>query len=394
MIGVVLVKENFRLHDNPLLSILKNYKSVVFVYVIEKSLSPRVSDFKLAGFLEYMNEFMSFNVRGYVYYKPYAQLKHDLEKIILEKFEIVDSEEKVFLFPKLGREYKLFAPFFKYHLQNSNVNFIENTLISKKVLYEIKSVDFILIQNVSIVSNKDFIPGEKEALKRWKFFKKTFLPFYEEKRDFLDAAHTSILSPYINSGQISIRLLWHETIEEIGRERGLKFLSELAWRDFAYHIYEYHSDMTWTNMNKKISIEYEHNTDYLISWKEGKTGYELIDAAMKQLKEVGWIPNRMRMIVASFLTKNLLISWQEGAKYFLEMLVDGDSIINAMNWQWVAGTGIDHAPYFRIFNPVLQANKFDSEEVYRKKWNQNKKYTKIIDLADSRKKALLRYNKN
>ncbi len=393
MIGVILISENFRFHDNPLFSTFKKYRSIVFVYVVKENMASRASDFKLAGFLEYMNAFAFFNVRGYVYYKPYTQLKDDLKKVIEEEFEIIDDKEKIFLFPRLEKEYKLFSPFFKYHLQNSTIGFFEDELFSKKVVFDIKSVNFILIQNVDIIRNEYFVAGEKEALNRWNLFKKNHLPFYEEKRDFLDADHTAMLSPYINAGQLSIRLLWHETIQEVGKERGLKFLSELAWRDFAYHIYEYHPDMEWENMNKKILIDYEHNVDYLESWKEGRTGYELVDAGMRQLNLVGWIPNRVRMIVASFLTKNLLIKWQKGAHYFLEMLIDGDSIINAMNWQWVAGSGIDHSPYFRIFNPLLQANKYDAEGLYRKKWNKNKEEKKIINLQDSRKKALLQCKK-
>jgi deoxyribodipyrimidine photolyase len=393
MIGVILVRENFRFHDNPLFFTLKKYRSIVFVYVMEENISSRVSHFKLAGFLEYMNAFRFFNVRGYLYNKSYTQLQSDLKKAILEDFEIVDDGGKIFLFPRLEREYKLFTPFFKYHLQNSAVDFFEKEVFSKKVAYDIKSLDFILIEDVDIIHNDYFMAGEKEALSRWNFFKKTYLPFYEEKRDFLDADYTAMLSPYINAGQLSIRLLWHETIKEVGVEKGLKFLSELAWRDFAYHIRERHPDMEWENMNKKILIEYEYNADYLESWKRGGTGYELVDAGMKQLKLVGWIPNRVRMVVASFLTKNLLIRWQEGAQYFLEMLIDGDPVVNAMNWQWVAGTGIDHAPYFRVFNPLLQANKYDPQEVYRKKWKDKNDHIKIINLADSRKKALKRYKK-
>lgn len=391
MIGIILIQKNFRIIDNPIIHQIEKYKKVIFIYSLEKDISLKILSFKLEGFLDLMNQLKIYHINGYVYQKD--DIQEELKKVIKEDFQIINDNAKTFLFPSLTKEYKIFRPFLNYHIKNNIVTIEKNTKIEQKEIYEIKNQNFILIQKFHILKNEYFLAGETEALKRWHYFKKNILIQYEEKRDFLDNQYTSILSPYINTGQISVRLIWQETINEIGITKAYKFLSELVWRDFAYHIYQYHPTMTWQNINKKVKIDYENNTNFFNHWKNGTTGFPIIDAGMKQLKITGWIPNRTRMIVASFLTKNLLIEWQKGAHYFLETLIDADPIINAMNWQWIAGTGIDHAPYFRIFNPQLQAKKYDPYNLYQNRWNSSINQKEIIDLQKSRQKAMEAYQK-
>ena len=158
--------------------------------------------------------------------------------------------------------------------------------------------------------------------------------------------------------------------EEINEKLGADtWINELVWREFYYSIMDnYQQVLEQAFNNNFINIRWSHSNQALEAWKKGLTGYPIVDAGMRQLHETGWMHNRARMITASFLTKDLLINWQEGEKWFMEKLIDGDAACNNGGWQWCAGTGTDAAPYFRIFNPVLQSKKFDPDGVYIRRW--------------------------
>ena len=147
------------------------------------------------------------------------------------------------------------------------------------------------------------------------------------------------------------------------------FVNELLWRDFYAYVLYHQPESAWQHMRPEFAhFEFEDDPEGLAAWREGRTGYPLVDAGMRQLSGQGWVHNRARLVVASFLTKHLLIDWREGARFFLQHLKDGDLPSNNGGWQWVAGTGTDAAPYYRIFNPVTQAEKFDPEGDYIRRW--------------------------
>ncbi len=189
-------------------------------------------------------------------------------------------------------------------------------------------------------------------------------------------AQTSRLSPYLRSGIVSPRMLYWaargaylHASTEAGRNSIESWVNELIWRDFYTHIL-YHFPLVVTrNFHTKYDgVAWRHAPDELQAWKNGQTGYPVVDAAMRQLRATGWMHNRARMIVASFLTKHLLIDWREGEQHFIQWLVDGDLAANNGGWQWAAGTGTDAQPYFRIFNPVNQSQKFDPQGVFIRRW--------------------------
>ncbi|GIV27069.1 MAG: deoxyribodipyrimidine photo-lyase [Bacteroidia bacterium] len=212
---------------------------------------------------------------------------------------------------------------------------------------------------------------------------------YATSRDRIDAENgTTNASVYLRFGTISTRELVN-----IAMKNNLKLLDELIWREFYQMILFHYPESSIQNFKSDYSIQWENNETYFELWKEGKTGFPIIDAAMRELNETGYMHNRCRMIVANFLTKILLIDWRWGEKYFAEKLMDYEMASNVGNWQWSAGTGVGAAPYFRIFNPYLQQEKFDPEYKYVKKWIDNfnpENYIKPIVDYEKRRSVFLR----
>lgn len=199
---------------------------------------------------------------------------------------------------------------------------------------------------------------------------------YAGARDRPDVPATSHLSPYLRFGNISVREVWHAAhaaaaaSSDLGAANNLeKLLSELGWREFSYHLLYNNPDLAWRNFDTRFDeMSWRSDPRALVAWQKGRTGYPLVDAGMRELWATGWMHNRVRMVVASFLTKHLLVDWREGERWFWDTLVDADPASNPASWQWVAGCGADAAPYFRIFNPVLQGERFDPEGQYVKRW--------------------------
>jgi deoxyribodipyrimidine photo-lyase len=242
-------------------------------------------------------------------------------------------------------------------------------------------------------SNTLFPAGEQEALRRLDQFTLTPPPLpqgegqgargvhaYADHRNRMDLDGTSALSPYIRFGMIGLRQAVHAAKLAAlpspngrgggGEGKGAEaWLNELIWREFYIQILYHFPHVTKTAFNKSLAnIPWRNDPSEFEAWKEGRTGVPVVDAAMRQLKETGWMHNRARMIIASFLVKDLLIDWRWGEAWFMENLLDGDLAPNNGGWQWTAGTGTDAAPYFRIFNPVLQSAKFDPNGDYIRKW--------------------------
>ncbi|PWR23339.1 cryptochrome/photolyase family protein [Zavarzinia compransoris] len=213
-------------------------------------------------------------------------------------------------------------------------------------------------------------PGEAGAGARLGDFLDGAVGRYKAARDRPDLAATSRLSPHLAFGEIGPRQVWHAVHHASGREPAAapgaaQFLAEIGWREFSYHLLFHQPQMPERPLRAEFAaFPWAADGDGLAAWRRGLTGYPIVDAGMRELWQTGWMHNRVRMIAASFLVKDLLVPWQRGEAWFRETLLDADVASNAASWQWVAGCGADAAPYFRIFNPVLQGEKFDPEGHY------------------------------
>lgn len=236
--------------------------------------------------------------------------------------------------------------------------------------------------------------GEKAARRRWKKFVDQGLDGYSTDRNRPDLDATSRMSAYLHFGNIHPRTL----AADLGTAEGpAAYLRELAFRDFYASVLAQWPRSAWWNFNSDFdAIEVDDDDESFTAWKEGRTGFPIVDAGMRQLSESGFMHNRVRMITASFLVKDLHLPWQWGAKWFLEQLLDGDIASNQHGWQWAAGCGTDAAPYFRVFNPDTQGKKFDPEQAYVRRWvpefGTDEYPDPIVDHSAERAEALRRYN--
>ncbi len=227
----------------------------------------------------------------------------------------------------------------------------------------------------------DYLPslwpaGESFARKRLAIFAEDDLDDYQQRRDFPAEPGTSQLSAYLTAGVVSPRQCLHAALSanqgelESGSPGAVTWINELLWREFYKHILV---GYPWVSMGRAFRRETEalpwrHAPDELAAWQQGRTGFPIIDAAMRQLLATGWMHNRLRMITAMFLSKNLLIDWREGERWFMQHLIDGDLAANNGGWQWSASTGTDSVPYFRLFNPLSQSSRFDPEGIFLRRW--------------------------
>jgi deoxyribodipyrimidine photo-lyase len=276
-----------------------------------------------------------------------------------------------------GTPFKVFTPFWrtaeKYYIEKipskektikkckKKINFFKNCIEPEKILPKKKWFkDF----------EKIWFPEEQSALKELQNFIKDRIANYSDGRNFPNIVGTSKLSPFIKFGQIHVETIWNECIKKKSAIIGTsKFLAEIGWREFNHSLINHFPHMLKNNYSQKFDkFPWKKNSNFLSAWKKGLTGYPIVDAGMRELYNTGWMHNRVRMIVGSFLVKHLLIDWKEGEKYFKNCLLDYSPASNVAGWQWVAGCGADAAPYFRIFNPILQGEKFDKEGEYVKKW--------------------------
>jgi deoxyribodipyrimidine photo-lyase len=233
---------------------------------------------------------------------------------------------------------------------------------------------------------RDFwTPGEDGALEAAAHFRDTSLADYKRLRDAPGEDRTSRLSPHLHFGEIGPRQLWYAVTfwndrRESGKgdDGGMSFLRELGWREFNQHLLFHFPKLPIENVDDAFdAFEWRRDKKGLTAWQRGRTGYPIVDAGMREIWQTGWMHNRVRMAAASFLIKHLLIDWRRGEEWFWDTLLDADPANNAGNWQWVAGCGFDAAPYFRIFNPILQGERFDKDGAYVRRW-----VPEIADLPD------------
>ncbi len=329
------------------------------------------------------------NVTHVFWHRRYDEysIKQDMAiKVFLKEREVIcQSFNGSLLFePHLiktlsGTSFKVFTPFWRHCLGGlepkrpvpipSFINFYKAE--------SGESLDSLaLLQSCSSWTNglaKFWSPGENAAQVLFKKFLDSKIISYKEDRDFPAIDGTSHLSPYLHWGEISVRQIWH-AVRQFGVTTGCDqgatcFLSELGWREFSQHVLYHNPSLSTQPLREEFhKFPWKESEIQLSSWRKGLTGYPIVDAGMRELLSTGYMHNRVRMITASFLVKHLLQPWQKGEEWFWDTLVDADLANNSFNWQWVAGSGADAVPYFRIFNPILQSEKFDSKGVYIKKW--------------------------
>ncbi len=260
-----------------------------------------------------------------------------------------------------GSIYKIYTPFYQRCRKIGNVR----EVLSKPDKLELKKASNSM-ELLTLVSqnNLNWKVGEEEAQKKLLEFLDNQMFGYKEGRNYPDRSCTSKLSPHLHFGEISPNQVWQSAITKGSMEKWHEdlncFLSELAWREFSYYQLYHFPELPVKNYQAKFDqFPWHYDVDLLQAWQHGQTGYPLVDAGMRELIKTGYMHNRVRMVVASFLVKNLLMHWHHGADWFSDHLVDADTANNSANWQWVAGSGADAAPYFRVFNPTIQGKKFD-----------------------------------
>ena len=409
--GLFWLKEDFRFKKNlALIEATKNHDQVVAFYLykekkfekqqaqkwwIVKSLEEfkkklnklninleiiKVDSYKI--FFEKLHNKKSFSIYWNKTYEPdYLKfdiyLKNFLKKndikfkifkgnILNEYFEIKKAD---------GTPFKVFTPFWR----NAEKFYFDKIPTQEKTIRKckrkisffkktIEAIDIYPKNNWYNKFEKIWDPSEENALIELKKFINERIENYSESRNFPNIIGTSRLSPYIKHGQIHVETIWEEC-RKINNKGMSKFLAEIGWREFNHSLINYFPHMIKGNYSKKFNkFPWEKNSRFLLAWKKGLTGYPIVDAGMRELYSTGWMHNRVRMIVGSFLVKHLLINWIEGEKHFRYCLLDYNKANNVSGWQWVAGCGADAAPYFRIFNPILQGEKFDKDGDYVKKW--------------------------
>lgn len=274
-----------------------------------------------------------------------------------------------------GTPYKVFTPFYRKGCLQSQPPREPLDTPEKPMTYN--DGESLAVSDLSLIEDQDhnhkllqeWNIGENGAHERLSNFLEHGIENYKKGRDFPAEPYVSGLSPHIHIGEISPNQIWH-AIKSIGDDAETDhFCSELGWREFSYSQLYFNPSLPVANLQKKFdAFPWHENKQNLKAWQQGMTGVPMVDAGMRQLLQTGYMHNRVRMIVGSFLVKNLLLHWHHGERWFWDHLVDADLASNSASWQWVAGCGADAAPYFRIFNPVTQGNKFDPEGKYIKKY--------------------------
>ena len=412
-VGIFWIREDFRIENNPALSFAtQNHDNVIALYVYNnndfdnkreaqkwwvfkslETLKKELSDYKINLEIVKGDEleiFSKFNKKdkisvywNKIYEPDVIAIGRKLRDIfikneinykyfkgnILNEFQEITKND--------GTPFKVFTPFWRnaeqvYLNQPPSKNYIVKKKI-KKISYFKKCIepnDILPKKNWYKKFDKYWKVSENDSKKILKNLIENKIKDYGTYRDVPSIEGTSKLSPYIKHGQIHVGSIWKKCSEIKSKGIGYrKYINELGWREFSHSLINYFPEFLKGNFRKEFDkFPWAKNEKFLKAWKRGMTGYPIVDAGMRELYETGWMHNRIRMVVGSFLVKHLRINWTEGEKYFRNCLLDFNKANNVAQWQWVAGCGADAAPYFRIFNPILQGEKFDKEGNYVKKW--------------------------
>ena len=413
-IGIFWFRQDLRIQDNlALYEIAKECEYIVPIYIYDDNLHiGSASKWWLEKSLNSLNDSLNHKKSKLFYFKGSPEdiilniisqlnithifwnrlydsysIKRDSEikkKLISKKILCKSYRGSVIKEPwniknKSGSFFKVFTPFWNSCLDEMHEIKLLDSQIKIKLPNNL-NLNNIEIKNIKLFPQKSnwikmlnecWDPGEKKAIKILNDFKKNSLNNYDEGRDRPDQNFTSKLSPYLHFGEISPERIYKEIFDQKIQKNSSKkkYLAEIGWREFSYNLIYHYPDMQYKPIQQKFSkFPWVKNNKHLNAWKEGVTGIPIVDAGMRQLYKIGWMHNRLRMIVGSFLCKNLLIHWTQGEKWFFDTLVDADIASNSAGWQWIAGCGADAAPYFRIFNPILQSQKFDPNGEYIKEY--------------------------
>ncbi|MEM7174353.1 MAG: deoxyribodipyrimidine photo-lyase [Chlamydiota bacterium] len=275
-----------------------------------------------------------------------------------------------------GTPYKVFTPFFNKGCLTSGPPRLPlpkpkrlNLVDSPCEAVSIDSLQLLFEQSWSKKLEPHWTVGEEGATKQLATFLSGGLSQYKEGRDFPARKAVSRLSPHLHFGELSPHTVWHAAQAKGSGHNLASFLSELGWREFSYYLLSHFPALPRQNLQKKFDrFPWKKDEQGLRAWQRGETGYPFVDAGMRELWQTGYMHNRLRMVVGSFLVKNLLVDWRRGEEWFWDCLVDADLASNSASWQWVAGSGADAAPYFRIFNPMKQGQRFDPEGEYTRRF--------------------------
>ena len=411
--GIFWIREDFRIENNPALSFAtQNHDNVIALYIYNnndfdnkreaqkwwvfkslETLKKELSDYKInleivkGDELEIFSKFNKKDKLSVYWNKIYEPdviakgkkirdlfIKNEInykyfKGNILNEFQEITKND--------GTPFKVFTPFWRnaeqvYLNQPPSKNYIIKKKIKKITIFKkcIEPIDILPKKNWYKKFEKYWKVSENDSKKILKNLIENKIKDYGTSRDIPSIEGTSKLSPYIKHGQIHVGSIWKKCSEIKSKGTGYrKYINELGWREFSHSLINYFPEFLKGNFRKEFDkFPWAKNEKFLKAWKRGMTGYPIVDAGMRELYETGWMHNRIRMVVGSFLVKHLRINWTEGEKHFRNCLLDFNKANNVAQWQWVAGCGADAAPYFRIFNPILQGEKFDKEGNYVKKW--------------------------
>ncbi|TFD96969.1 cryptochrome/photolyase family protein [Jeotgalibacillus salarius] len=408
MTSIVWIRKDLRLHDNPSLYHAAEAGDVLPVYIFDEDeeigaaqkwfLHHALDSFQrrldsVGGKLyilkgspakilpELAEKFQASSIHWNRQYEP-SVFKRDREigEALYKTGVNVNTYEGRLLLPPWdvkkndGEPYKVFTPFYKALQKHEvpqalpSVKKMDTISFNKKDSLSLNELKLLPEINWTAGMEKRWTPSEEAAVRRFHAFIDKKLKVYKTQRDFPADEASSALSPYFALGLLSVRSVYH-TVKKTAEAAGEPFLRQLVWRDFAYSLITHFPETETDPMNDQFKhFKWMDEDDQFDAWKKGKTGFPIVDAGMRELWSTGYMHNRVRMVVGSFLTKDLLIHWRKGADWFDDTLVDADVANNVMGWQWVAGSGADASPFFRIFNPTTQSKKFDPDGEYIKKW--------------------------
>lgn len=406
MKSIVLFNSDLRINDNLALNIASENSEIIPVYIYDnklqqlgdsskvwlhyslKSLNKSLNNkliIKVGNIEEQINTIIDNEAVDSIYwnrvYEPkmieaYKKLKTNLQTkgLIVKSFNSSLLTEPSSILKKDETPYKVYTPYYKQVISKT---FRSLSLKSVNIKYANNCINSLNLENLNLLPKHSWY---KKVISKWNIsenganellnnFIDSNINKYKDKRDFPNIDNTSKLSAYLHFGLIS-------PIQIINKVESLKeinigidtYIKQLIWREFSYYLLYHFNNIDTNNFNSKFDSFIWNDSHLLDNWKNAQTGIPIIDAGMTELYETGYMHNRVRMVVASFLTKNLLINWKEGLAYFNNTLFDADIANNSASWQWVAGTGADAAPYFRIFNPILQSEKFDKHGEYIRKY--------------------------
>ena len=410
-IAIHWFRQDLRIADNPALTLAAQHHYVIPIYIFDdinignkligraskawlhhslnslsKSLDGKLSVYKGEPEKILDDLIKRYNVSAVYWNRCYesSSIKRDkkIKEWLKEKGIKVKSANSLLLWEPWdikkddGTPYKVFTPFYrKGCLQAESPRYPLPS--PQDINYKYDSAVSLKIEQLELLPKiewdkkilKHWVVGEKEAYKRLHYFIKEGLADYKDGRNFPSKHSISRLSPYLHFGEISPNQVWH-TMLDVGNDYNIShFCSELGWREFSYSQLYYNPELSHKNLQPKFNnFPWDNNKDLLRAWQKGVTGIPMVDAGMRELWQTGYMHNRVRMVVGSFLVKNLRLHWHKGEEWFWDTLFDADLANNSASWQWVAGCGADAAPYFRIFNPVTQGQKFDPDGLYIKKY--------------------------